>query len=241
MAASITSLIPSVAVFTLFNDESISLPIFSSLTNFASAPFPLFIFAVNFLNSFVLLSRFKAVLLILLPNCSSETNLDKAPFPLFILELKVASSVEIIAALSTLFLTLSIRSSISIASFDVILSLSTTTVFETFPAEMVNTLSPINPSEFMLAIASFLMYLRTSSFITSFITTDVSFKNSIPSTVPILIPDKRTLLPTSSPLTDLNFEYNSNVDPNRFFCFPTKYIVPTNNTKPIITNIPSFH
>jgi hypothetical protein len=70
-----------------------------------------------------------------------------------------------------------------------------------------------------------LMYLRTSSLITNLITTDVSVK-TLSSTVPILIPEKRTLLPHRVRF-ELNLAVNSNVEPNKFFCFPTKYIVVT--------------
>jgi hypothetical protein len=51
------------------------------------------------------------------------------------------------------------------------------------------------------------MNFCTSFFINKLTITEVSDNNSISSTVPMLMPEKRTLLPTFYPLTVLNFDF----------------------------------
>ena len=75
-------------------------------------------------------------------------------------------------------------------------------------------------------------------FIATFIVESLTI--SIELTVPIFIPEKRTLFPTLRPLTLLNFDFKIKVDPNKFLLFPTRYIVTTKAIMPIMTNIPNF-
>jgi hypothetical protein len=91
--------------------------------------------------------------------------------------------------------------------------------FEWVPGDIVKTLSPISPSDPMLALASVLMNFCTSFSIHALTTTEESETNCTSSTVPMLIPEKRTLLPTVNPLTFLKFAWMRKVDPKDFFVF----------------------